>query len=90
MMRLDNMQGLIPLALLALCGCAGSATERHYGDAVRQTLAAQRIAPEPGKDGPVAADGRRIESVMTVYRTMVGEPRTVVNQTVVEEGQGSQ
>jgi hypothetical protein len=78
---------LIALAaagLLTLAGCAASPSEQAFGDAVRETMAAQRIAPAPAPDEEPTGDGQRLEGVMSVYRTMVGDPQPVVRQRSVE------
>jgi hypothetical protein len=68
-------------------GCAASPTERDFGNAVRHTVAQQRLAPQPAPDAEPTTDGQRLESVMTVYRSMVGDPLPVVRELTVEKGQ---
>lgn len=70
-----------------LIGCAASPTERTFGDSVRHTIAQQRVAPQPAPDTPVGTDGQRLESVMSVYRSMVGDPLPVVREVQVEKSQ---
>jgi hypothetical protein len=87
-MKLEHMQRAIALGLLAvLTGCAASPLERSFGEANRQTMAAQHIAPAPTPDDDPATDGQRLEGVMTIYRTMVGDPQPVVRQRTVEPAQ---
>ena len=71
--------------IAAVVGCAASPTERSFGDAVRHTMAQQRIAPGPAPTEEAGTDGQRLENVMSVYRTLVGEPRLVVGEAAVEQ-----
>lgn len=75
------------LCSAALLGCAASPTERDFGDSVRHTIAQQRIAPQPAPETPQGTDGQRLESVMSVYRSMVGDPLPVVREVLVEKAQ---
>ncbi len=68
---------------LTLAGCASSPVEDAYGDSVRSVVAAQRIEPQP-REPELTTDGARLEGVMTIYRTWVGDPQPVVKQRPVE------
>jgi uncharacterized lipoprotein YajG len=72
---------------LALAGCAASHTEQTFGDAVRSVTSDQRLVAEVRDDQADVTDGQRLESVMTLHRTMVGDPAGVVRQRVVEQSQ---
>jgi hypothetical protein len=61
-----------------LSGCAATETEKQFGNAVRDTLAQQRIQPQPADDEPVTGDGPRTENVIHVYRSNMGDPGGVV------------
>ncbi len=67
-----------------LTGCASSQTEAQFGNAVRSTIADQRMQPQPPDGAPAGTDGQRVESVLSVYRTRVGDPAPVVNTIPVE------
>jgi hypothetical protein len=87
-MNANQLLGAVLLASSAcLAGCAASPSEEAFGDAVRQTMTAQRITPEPAPDAEPSTDGQRMEAVMSVYRTMVGDPLPVVRERAVERGQ---
>lgn len=64
---------------VALAGCAATETEKQFGNAVRDTLAQQRMQPAPAEDGVLSGDGTRVEGVIETYRTQVGDPNRVVN-----------
>ena len=68
-----------------LGGCATSATEEQFGNAVRDTLAQQRIAPEPAEDAVLSGDGARTENVINVYRSNMGDPGQVVGARKVSK-----
>lgn len=90
-MSSHNVIGTVVLAVAAvLSGCAASPTEREFGQAVRHTLAQQRVAPMPAPDTEPTTDGQRLENVMSVYRSMVGDPIPVVRELEVQKGQGAQ
>ena len=79
---------LFAVGALMLTGCSASPTERDFGDAVRHTMAQQRAAPAPAPAGDPTTDGVRMENVMSVYRSFVGDPSPVVREVIVEQGQG--
>jgi hypothetical protein len=84
-MNINVMLRLAAFACVAgLVGCAASPTERAFGDAVRHTMAQQVIPPDPAPTEEVGTDGQRLEGVMSVYRTLVGEPRLVVGESPAE------
>ena len=62
-----------------LSGCAATETEKQFGNAVRDTLAQQRMTPQPADDGVLTGDGPRTENVINVYRSNMGDPNSVVN-----------
>lgn len=70
-------------ATLAASGCASTLTEETYGDSVRSVVAAQRLEPQP-REPEVSTDGARMESVLSIYRTWVGDPLPVIKQRAVE------
>lgn len=85
-----NIVGSLVLGAAAVVsGCAASPTEREFGNAVRHTLAQQRATPAPAPDVDPTTDGQRVESVMTMYRTMVGDPVPVVREREVKKEAGA-
>lgn len=60
-----------------LGGCAATETEKQFGNAVRDTLAQQRVEPQPAGDDPAMGDGPRTENVIHVYRSNMGDPAAV-------------
>jgi PBP1b-binding outer membrane lipoprotein LpoB len=82
------------LAALLLGGCAGEPTisERHFGDAVRQTIRAQTYdqstLSEPSDSSVESTDGRMLEGALDVYRTTAGNPANVVGTLSTGTGQG--
>jgi hypothetical protein len=68
-----------------LTGCATSQTEEEFGNSVRATMAEQRMQPQPSDGTTPSGDGQRTESVLNVYRNMVGDPTPVVNTRAVEK-----
>lgn len=78
-------------SLSCLAGCAGvSQTEAEFGNSVRHIVARQQIAPSGTleADEPIrSGDGRRLESVTTVYQTYVGDPTPVVREMEVDNQQ---
>lgn len=86
---LYNACGCLALALLV--GCAGaSPTERSFGDSVRATTAAQRLAPGAETEDGLAGDGQRTENVISVYRSEVGDPARLRESTGAEQTRGLQ
>lgn len=83
----SNVYKLTMLSLAAmLIGCAASPTEESFGDAVRATLAEQRVQPQPpADDAETGMDGQRIEGVLGVYRSTIGNPTTVVGSQAFEQ-----
>jgi len=80
-------KGFVALALsAALAGCtAASPTEEEFGDALRATLAEQRVAPQPSDEVTVDGDGQRLEGVIGIYRSSAGDPGSVVNTRSVDK-----
>jgi hypothetical protein len=79
------MTAAIMMASVGLAGCSASPTEAAFGQAVRANLAEQRVLPQPvDVDAEPVLDGQRIEGVMEVYRTLVGDPLPVVRVRPVE------
>lgn len=74
------------LALVStLVACASSPTEQSFGNAVRATMAEQRVypAPQDGSEEP-GMDGPRAEAVLSTYRKTIGSPTSVVGGQAVE------
>ena len=75
---------------ILICGCQASSTEENFGSSVRNMIAQQQIestGPLQPNEPLASGDGRRLESVTTVYQSMVGDPGPVVRQIKVE-GEG--
>ncbi len=78
------------ISVILLCGCAGQTrTETEYGKAVRNVVSKQQVAPR----GPLRADepqpstdGRRMQNVIEVYQTSVGDPAAVVRSKELGSG----
>jgi len=82
---------VLVISVVLVTGCAHSPTEADFGNSVRNVIAKQQL-PSKGPlqdDEPLqSTDGRRGESVTTVYQTMVGDPGAVVRSTKVQSGAG--
>lgn len=81
----NDISRLAALALSTLLlGCAASPTEQTFGQAVRATLAEQRVQPGPDTGAAAGMDGPRAEKVIGVYRDTVGNPADVVGGQVID------
>jgi hypothetical protein len=89
-MNIQSVFGALTIAGVILSGgCATSATEQDFGNSVRHTMAMQRTPPAPAPATEPTLDGERLESVLSVYRTMVGDPTPVVREAPVNGEQGA-
>ena len=85
----------VPVAVFAsllISACTSvSPTEQDFRNSVENMIAKQQIKPTGPlqADEPIqSGDGRRLENVLTVYQTHVGDPTPVVREVKVEGGEG--
>lgn len=83
----------VTLALLAACALSGCATygsigngkidEADFGEANRQTMAAQVIDPDPQYDEPMATSGDHAAQAIDRYRTdSVKQPESTSSRSL--------
>jgi hypothetical protein len=80
------------LVLLSTSGCATGpeATERDFGNSVRNMVQAQTLDPTtaavPDPNGPDSGDGQRLDNVLEAYRADVAKPEEVAQPLVISVG----
>jgi hypothetical protein len=85
------LAALASVMLISACESVGP-SEEHFGEAVRNFVSHQQLESQGPleQDEPIASgNGRRLEAVITVHQSHVGDPGSVVNDMKVE-GSGSQ
>lgn len=84
------------LAALLLGGCAAepTMTERHFGEAVRQTIRAQTYdqstLSSPSEATVERTDGQMLEAALEAYRGTVANPANVGQGVTINIGEGQQ
>ena len=77
------------LGTLGACATGETATERDFGNSVRQMTQAQTLNPLP--ESPAAAptidgDGERVDNVLEAYRENISKPDDVKQDIVIDLG----
>lgn len=77
--------------LLAACATEPTATERAFGDSVRQMIAAQTYDPSTLTNPPEGAientDGQMLEGALESYRETIADPGDVSGGVTINVGQ---
>jgi PBP1b-binding outer membrane lipoprotein LpoB len=77
--------------LLGACASEPTATEREFGDSVRQMISAQTYDPatlSTPPDGAIdSTDGQLLEGALEAYRTTVSDQSNVGNEITISVGQ---
>jgi type IV pilus biogenesis protein CpaD/CtpE len=81
------LAALIVLTTLGACAHEPTALERNFGASVRNMIEAQTHDPStlssPSTETIEQSDGRRLESVLDVYRTDVAKPQAASEDIVI-------
>ena len=78
--------GILTAAAMLLSGCATepSATEKDFGNSVRQMVRAQTYDPStldnPSRQPVTGLDGEHADIVLDAYRTDIAKPEQVRNE----------
>lgn len=93
-MAIDFAQGIVALVMVVfVAGCTttgeASSLAKHdnWGEANRQTMAAQIINPNPVYDGPLMTSGGQVAAALERYRTgQVKQPERQKTSKIATSG----
>jgi type IV pilus biogenesis protein CpaD/CtpE len=63
--------------LVSACATQETATERDFGNSVRDMVARQTANPKPEAPGEESGDGARLEAVIDAYRSDAGSRQAI-------------